>query len=97
VTIVQRISLLTDLAVLVWFQNRQARRDLVRTSNSVIVTLLLAVIVVLVNVACLNVRLSWEDAVISRYRGFTVSLDRVLCPRLNWGCRSLQVDHHRAW
>jgi hypothetical protein len=95
VTIVQRLSLLADLAALVWFQTRQARRGLVR--HPVIATSLrwgLPAIVVLVNVAWLNVRLSWEDNVIGRYTAsFGQPLDDLLCPGLNWGCRFLRVDY----
>ena len=95
VTTVQRMCLLTDLAALVWFQGRQA--SLGRSPGAVIVNLLcwgVPVIVVLVNVAWLNIRGSKVDLVVGQYTAiFGQPLDHLLCPDLHWGCRFLRVDH----
>jgi hypothetical protein len=107
VTNVQRLSLLADLAVLFWFYNRQ-RRPWVANPDAISVVLrrwaiclLLPLIVVMVNLAWLNILVA-ETPPIRQVRwgnwraasGLLLQpLDFLLCPEFNWGCRSLRVDH----
>ena len=100
VTSVQRVSLAVDLAVLIWFYERQRRRGVLPVPDPVATVMLrggmysLATIVVLVNLAWLNFRGSYVDGLIGSYTEvFGQPLDDGLCEKFNWGCRFLRVDH----
>jgi hypothetical protein len=100
VNYVQRVALLVDLIMLLWFYERQRRQGAFPVPGAFVTVMRrggmypLAAIVVLVNVAWLNVRGSTEDHFIRPYsQAFGDPLDDLLCLRFNWGCRFLRVDH----
>jgi hypothetical protein len=100
VTTVQRVALLVDLIMLFWFYERQRRQGAFPVPDAFVTVMRrwgmypLAAIVMLVNVAWLNVLGSTEGNFISPYsQAFGDPLDDLLCPKFNWGCRFLRVDH----
>jgi Pentapeptide repeats (8 copies) len=107
----QRVALLIDLCVLVWFFRRNplggsslSQRRFVRTRRWAEL-FWLPVVVTGLNFLYLNVVPAEADVKMVRYANqpepllkFLVDilrqpLDVMLCPRLNWGCRYLRVDH----
>jgi hypothetical protein len=97
---VQRLSLLIDLAVLFWFYERQIRQGAFPVPGAFVTVMRrwgmypLAAVVVLVNLAWLNVLGSTVGNFIGPYSlAFGDPLGDLLCPEFNWGCRFLRVDH----